>query len=211
VGAEVVFVDRQAYLDGLYGGDNLVDETAISWIQSAIHFKGANASVLWIDEPAKFLKWRVNPIVKAALAGCDVMINHSFDLVTEEMLEFRELLKQYKLPMVRNFATTAPLLGTAWALLTLEFVFPDITPPKVWSIETANPAGKKKMAEALKEIIIGQDEPIEKLTKAIRRTRAGLKDPKRPIGSFISWGPPASERQNWPAAWQSSCLVARIP
>ncbi len=46
-----------------------------------------------------------------------------------------------------------------------------------------------KMDEALKSVIIGQDEPIEKLTKAIRRTRAGLKDPKRPIGSFVFLGP----------------------
>jgi ATP-dependent Clp protease ATP-binding subunit ClpC len=37
--------------------------------------------------------------------------------------------------------------------------------------------------------IIGQDEAIKKLTKAIQRTRAGLKDPKKPIGSFIFLGP----------------------
>ncbi len=46
-----------------------------------------------------------------------------------------------------------------------------------------------KMEEALKKAIVGQDEAIEKLSKAIRRTRAGLKDPKRPIGSFIFLGP----------------------
>lgn len=46
-----------------------------------------------------------------------------------------------------------------------------------------------KMDSALKNIIIGQDEAIEKLTKAIRRARSGLKDPKRPIGSFIFLGP----------------------
>ena len=46
-----------------------------------------------------------------------------------------------------------------------------------------------KMDTALKEQVIGQDEAIEKLTKAIRRTRAGLKDPKRPIGSFLFLGP----------------------
>jgi len=45
------------------------------------------------------------------------------------------------------------------------------------------------MGEALKGQVIGQDEAIEKLTKAIRRTRAGLKDPKRPIGSFLFLGP----------------------
>ncbi|MFH5883551.1 ATP-dependent Clp protease ATP-binding subunit [Halalkalibaculum sp. DA3122] len=46
-----------------------------------------------------------------------------------------------------------------------------------------------KMREKLGEQIIGQNEAIEKLTKAIKRTRAGLKDPTRPIGSFIFLGP----------------------
>ncbi len=46
-----------------------------------------------------------------------------------------------------------------------------------------------RMAEELKREIIGQDEAIEKLSRAIRRTRAGLKDPGRPIGSFIFLGP----------------------
>jgi ATP-dependent Clp protease ATP-binding subunit ClpC len=51
--------------------------------------------------------------------------------------------------------------------------------------------GKKllHMKEELGTKIIGQDEAIIKLTKAIQRTRAGLKDPTRPIGSFIFLGP----------------------
>ena len=46
-----------------------------------------------------------------------------------------------------------------------------------------------KMEESLKSFIVGQDEAVTKLTKAIRRTRAGLKNPNRPIGSFIFLGP----------------------
>lgn len=46
-----------------------------------------------------------------------------------------------------------------------------------------------KMEDALKQTIVGQDEAVTKLTKAIRRTRAGLKNPNRPIGSFIFLGP----------------------
>ena len=46
-----------------------------------------------------------------------------------------------------------------------------------------------KMQEELGKKVIGQDEAITKLTKAIQRTRAGLKDPARPIGSFIFLGP----------------------
>jgi len=45
------------------------------------------------------------------------------------------------------------------------------------------------MQSALSGSVIGQEEAIEKLSKAIRRTRAGLKDPSRPIGSFIFLGP----------------------
>jgi len=45
------------------------------------------------------------------------------------------------------------------------------------------------MGASINEKIIGQDEAIKKLTKAIQRTRAGLKDPKKPIGSFIFLGP----------------------
>lgn len=46
-----------------------------------------------------------------------------------------------------------------------------------------------KMADELKGRVIGQDKAIEKLAKAIQRTRAGLKDPNRPIGSFVFLGP----------------------
>ena len=45
------------------------------------------------------------------------------------------------------------------------------------------------MKDDLKARIIGQNEAIEKLAKAIQRTRVGLKDPKKPIGSFIFLGP----------------------
>lgn len=45
------------------------------------------------------------------------------------------------------------------------------------------------MRDDLKKKVIGQDEVIEKLTKAIQRTRVGLKDPKKPIGSFVFLGP----------------------
>ncbi len=46
-----------------------------------------------------------------------------------------------------------------------------------------------KMEEGLHFRVIGQDEAISAVSKAIRRTRAGLKDPKRPSGSFIFLGP----------------------
>lgn len=46
-----------------------------------------------------------------------------------------------------------------------------------------------KMKERLKARIIGQDEAIDKVVSAILRNRAGLKDPNRPIGTFLFFGP----------------------
>jgi ATP-dependent Clp protease ATP-binding subunit ClpC len=46
-----------------------------------------------------------------------------------------------------------------------------------------------KMEDEMKKSIVGQEEAIQAISKAVRRARAGLKDPKRPIGSFIFMGP----------------------
>jgi ATP-dependent Clp protease ATP-binding subunit ClpC len=46
-----------------------------------------------------------------------------------------------------------------------------------------------RMADELKGSVIGQDEAIEKVVKSIQRNRAGLKDPNKPIGTFIFLGP----------------------
>ena len=118
-GQEVLLL---AHINGLYGGDNLVDQAAISWIQAAVQQRGANASVLWIDEQPKPHEWRLPPMVKAALTACDVFINHSFDIVFEEMVELKKFLWEQKILMVRNFATTAPLLCTTWAQTPHELV-----------------------------------------------------------------------------------------
>ena len=45
------------------------------------------------------------------------------------------------------------------------------------------------MENEIRERIVGQDEAIEAISKAVRRARAGMKDPRRPIGSFIFLGP----------------------
>ena len=46
-----------------------------------------------------------------------------------------------------------------------------------------------KMEEALHERIVGQEEAIKTISKAVRRARAGIKDPRRPIGNFLFLGP----------------------
>jgi ATP-dependent Clp protease ATP-binding subunit ClpC len=47
----------------------------------------------------------------------------------------------------------------------------------------------RRMSEDMRGMVIGQDEAIQKVVRAIQRNRVGLKDPKKPIGTFIFLGP----------------------
>ena len=59
----------------------------------------------------------------------------------------------------------------------------------VTRLQEAETARLLRMEEELHESVVGQNEAIHVISRAIRRSRAGLKDPKRPIGSFIFSGP----------------------
>ena len=56
--------------------------------------------------------------------------------------------------------------------------------------------------------VISQRPAISALARAIRRSRAGLKNPLRPVGSFLFSARPASAKRKWPARWRSSCSAA---
>ena len=59
----------------------------------------------------------------------------------------------------------------------------------VMRLQEAETARLLRMEDEMHETVVGQDEAIAVISRAIRRSRAGLKDPKRPIGSFIFSGP----------------------
>lgn len=56
-------------------------------------------------------------------------------------------------------------------------------------LSTSEAERLKKMAEELAQRVVGQQAAIQSLSKAIKRSKAGLKDPKRPTGSFLFLGP----------------------
>ncbi len=70
----------------------------------------------------------------------------------------------------------------------IEDVVAMMTGIPVNKLAEAEGAKLMRMAEELKDQVIGQNEAVEKLAKAIRRSRAGLKDPRRPIGTFMFLG-----------------------
>lgn len=118
-GMEVLIV---AHKDGLYGGDNLIDEEAVAWTASVVQSRGANCSILWIDDPQKPHEWRYPPIMKGAIAEADMVICTSFHVTTTEISEMRKHVEAAGTWMVRMFPVTAPLLMSKWAQTPYELV-----------------------------------------------------------------------------------------
>lgn len=71
----------------------------------------------------------------------------------------------------------------------ISFIVSRWTGIPVTRLQEAETSRLLRMEDELHESVVGQDEAIKALSRSIRRSRAGLKDPRRPIGSFIFSGP----------------------
>ena len=114
--------------------------------------------------------------------------HEQFDLAAELLgkeTDLRERLQQMKLNWMDAVSKTPPKVSSD----DIAEVVAMWTGVPVASIAIQESQRLLKMEEELHKRIIGQDEAIVGVAKAVRRARAGLKDPKRPIGSFIFLGP----------------------
>ncbi|MGH7614963.1 MAG: ATP-dependent Clp protease ATP-binding subunit, partial [Gemmatimonadales bacterium] len=85
----------------------------------------------------------------------------------------------------RERQTRRPTIGEE----QVAFIVSRWTGIPVTRLQEAETARLLRMEDELHESVVGQDEAITVISRAIRRSRAGLKDPKRPIGSFVFSGP----------------------
>ena len=73
-------------------------------------------------------------------------------------------------------------------------------------LNAAESSSLLQLERALHERIVGQNAAVKAVAQAVRRARAGLKDPHRPTGSFLFWDQRVLAKQNWPKRWQKTCL-----
>ncbi len=66
------------------------------------------------------------------------------------------------------------------------------------------------MEATLEQRVIGQDEAVRAVSTAVRRARAGLQDPNRPLGSFLFLGPTGSARPSSPRRSRASCSTTTM-
>jgi ATP-dependent Clp protease ATP-binding subunit ClpC len=152
-----------------------------------------------IDEASSRVRLRRSaapPSYKEAMAGLksiqreleEAINNQEFELAAE----LRDREKKLKIRMEQQEQAIRDEAAEEETYVTEEDIAQVVS---MWTgIPVYRIAGEEserllKMEMAMHERIIGQEEAITTLAKAVRRARAGLKDPKRPIGSFIFLGP----------------------
>lgn len=122
----------------------------------------------------------------------EVRENHSLALEDGRFDDAQDLLEQEA-----RLESELEELRTGWDRATSPVVSADDIAELV-SMWTGVPVMQMAQAESerllhmedeLRERIIGQEEAVETVSKAVRRARSGLKDPRRPIGSFVFLGP----------------------
>ena len=67
------------------------------------------------------------------------------------------------------------------------------------------------LEERLHQRLVGQDEAVEAVANAVRRSRCGLQDPNRPIGSFIFLGPTGVGKTELARRWPKCCSTTKTP
>lgn len=134
--------------------------------------------ILDLEEKIEDIKHQKNSVVKS----------QNF----EEAARLRDLEKRYQGELEQakeNWEQTATEVVHDVVEDDVSDVIAMITGIPVNRIAESESSKLLKMAEELKKRVIGQEEAVDHLAKAIRRARAGLKDPTRPIGSFMFLGP----------------------
>ena len=99
--------------------------------------------------------------------------------------EIQGAIKQKQAEWEARRQSHRPVLGEE----EISFIVSRWTGIPVTRLQEAETSRLLRMEDEMHNTVIGQDEAIKAIAKAIRRSRAGLKDPRRPIGSFVFSGP----------------------
>ncbi|TAL70563.1 MAG: ATP-dependent Clp protease ATP-binding subunit [Bacteroidetes bacterium] len=176
-------IDACVRLSERYITDRHFPDKAIDVMDEA----GAKVHLLNLDVPKEILT--LEEKIEEIKVQKNLVVKHQN---FEEAARLRDLEKRVQ--------TELELAKTSWEKNASKTYFPvkedDIS--DIVAMMTGIPVNRiaesesdklKNLPALLKGHVVGQDDAIELLTKAIRRARAGLKDPKRPIGSFMFLGP----------------------
>lgn len=172
----VSLTDR--YISDRHLPDKAID--ALDEVGSRVHLKNINVpkEIIETEEQIEAVKEDKNEVIKsqqyekaAELRDREKKLQ---DKLEEQKLKWEEDTKNHRVTVTLEHVADVVAMMTG------------IPVQRIAEKESGKLA---KMADDIKGQVIGQDEAVDKVVKAIQRNRAGLKDPNKPIGSFFFLGP----------------------
>jgi len=170
-------------LSDRYVTDRLLPDKAIDVMDEVgarVHLKNINVpqNILDLEKKIEDIKQQKNNVVKSQKFELAAELRDREKKLGEELErakhEWEEEAKTKRYPITEeNIAEVISMM----------------TGIPVMRMVEAESQKLRRMGEDLQGAVVGQDEAISKVVKAIQRNRVGLKDPKKPIGSFIFLGP----------------------
>jgi ATP-dependent Clp protease ATP-binding subunit ClpC len=176
-------IDACVKLSDRYMTDRLLPDKAIDVLDEVgarVHLKNINVptNILDLEKQIEDIKQEKNKVVKSqrfeeAAALRDTEKKLGEDLERAKAV-WEEEVKHKRYPIDEE------------AIAEVVSMMTGIPVKRMVQAETEK---LRRMGDDLKGAVVGQDDAISKVTKAIQRNRVGLKDPKKPIGTFIFLGP----------------------
>ncbi len=170
-------------LSDRYMTDRLLPDKAIDVLDEAgarVHIKNINVpqNILELEKKIEDIKQEKNKVVKSQLFEEAAALRDKEKRLGEELekakAEWEEEAKNKRYPITEE---------------AIAEVISMMTGIPVMRMVEAESAKLRRMEDDLRATVVGQEEAIGKIVKAIQRNRVGLKDPRKPIGSFIFLGP----------------------
>ncbi|MDQ6901914.1 MAG: ATP-dependent Clp protease ATP-binding subunit [Bacteroidota bacterium] len=176
-------IDACVKLSDRYMTDRLLPDKAIDVLDEVgarVHLKNINVpeEVIALEKKIDDIKHEKNKVVKSQRFEEAASLRDTEKRLQEELekakLDWEEESKHKRYPIDEE------------AIAEVVSMMTGIPVKRMVQAETEK---LRRMATDLTGAVVGQDEAIQKVVKAIQRNRVGLKDPKKPIGTFIFLGP----------------------
>lgn len=176
-------IDACVKLSDRYITDRLLPDKAIDVMDEVgarVHLKNINVpgNIVDLEKKIEDVKNEKNKVVKSQKFEEAASLRDTEKRLAEDLekakLEWEEESKHKRYPIDEE------------AIAEVVSMMTGIPVKRMVQAETEK---LRKMADDMRNVVVGQDDAIGKVVKAIQRNRVGLKDPKKPIGTFIFLGP----------------------
>ncbi len=170
-------------LSDRYINDRQLPDKAIDALDEA----GARAHVKDLRVPLEMVELE-KKIIEAEISKKEAVNNREFEKAKLQKEEIEDLQEELSVKY-KNWENEIEGNYISVGEEEIANIISMMSGVKIQKVSTDETQKLLKMEDSLKGVIVGQDDAVAKVSKAIRRARVGINDPNRPIGSFIFVGP----------------------